>query len=244
MHQDWKIAGLASGECIYTYPSGTRSISEHWAPSVSPAGEGGVLVRDGACSSGGAPILLCLELVWGFFALPFWQGRKPFGWFWRTIAGCLSITALTFLWSENTTPHIISSRTSARGVSIRCCISSIVACETPPLAILAIFNERYMSDCSNCARPLSLAIVAVMLKTYKKLVAARKNEIWLLPLQPSTPLHSLRFLKSVLSTCGIAYDTIVLWKSQNCHHYDVQLHGLCGTMPWSAMEFPTMGSDI
>jgi len=61
-------------------------------------------------------------------------------------------------------------------------VSSIAPCEKPCLAILAIFNARRMSDCSSCTRPPCLAIVADMLKTYKTLVAASNNEIWLLPL--------------------------------------------------------------
>jgi len=42
----------------------------------------------------------------------------------------------------------------------------------PSLAILAIFKARRMSDCSSCTWPPCLAIVADMLKTSKKLVAA------------------------------------------------------------------------
>jgi len=47
----------------------------------------------------------------------------------------------------------------------------------PSLAILAIFKARHMSDCSSCNRPPCLALVAGMLKTDKKLVAAANNEV-------------------------------------------------------------------
>jgi hypothetical protein len=50
------------------------------------------------------------------------------------------------------------------------------------LAIMAIFNTRCMSDCSSCTGPPSLATVADTLKTYKTLVNASNNELWLLPL--------------------------------------------------------------
>jgi len=55
---------------------------------------------------------------------------------------------------------------------ISCCISSLAACQNPPLAILAIFKARHMLDCSSCTWPPCLTIVADMLKTYMKLVAA------------------------------------------------------------------------
>jgi hypothetical protein len=61
-------------------------------------------------------------------------------------------------------------------------VSLIVSCEKCSLAIFPIFNARRMSDCSSCTRPPCLAIVAAMLKTYKTLVDASNNEIWLLPL--------------------------------------------------------------
>ena len=88
------------------------------------------------------------------------------------IAGCLLIAAFPFIRSGNTTPRFFSSGTSAQGFLIRNCISSIAACANPPLAILAIFKARRMSECSGCTQPPCLAIVADMLITYKKSVAA------------------------------------------------------------------------
>jgi hypothetical protein len=81
---------------------------------------------------------------------------------------------------RNSTPRFFSSRTSARGFLMRYFVSSVAAREKPSFAIVAIFNARRMSDCSSCTRPPCLAIVADMLKTYKTLVGASNNEIWLL----------------------------------------------------------------
>jgi len=171
---------LGSGVCIYTYPGGTPSISDRWAGSLLLGGTSGVLGGCGvgsgvSClsrSGGGAPVPLHLQRVWGFCPMPFGHGRQPSVWFSRSIAGCLSIGALTMLCPGNFTPRFVPTWTSARGVLIMNCVSSIVACQTPPLAILAIFNARCMSDCSSCSRPTCLAIVADMVKTNEKLVAA------------------------------------------------------------------------
>jgi len=160
---------LGSKVCIYTYAGGIPSVSDL---SLSSDGTGGDSGRGGAHLGGGAPLPLRLHRVSGFFAVPFGQGRQPSVWFSRTIAGCFSIAAFTLLCPGNSTPRFISSRTSVRGFLISCCVSSIAAREIPPLAILAIFKARRMSDCSSCTRPPCLAIVADMLKTSKKLVAA------------------------------------------------------------------------
>ena len=181
-----KNRALGSGVCIYSYPGGTPSVSELCVLSLSSGREGGFVGRGGACRGGGAPVPLHLQRVCGFFAVPFWQGRQPSIWFSWTIAGCLSIAAFTLLCSGNTTPSFFSSRTSARGFLISCCVSFIVVRENPSLAIVAIFKARRMLDCSSCTQPPCLAIVANMLKTYKKLVSASKvrfgyylNHIWL-----------------------------------------------------------------
>jgi len=120
-------------------------------------------------SGGGAPVALRLQLVWGFCAMSSGQGRQPSIWFSRSIAGCHSIAAFTFLCPGNSTHCFFSSRTLARGCLIRNCVSPIVARENPPLAILFIFKARRMSDCSSCTRPPCLAIVADMLKTYPEI---------------------------------------------------------------------------
>jgi len=112
---------------------------------------------------------LRLQLVWGFCAVPFCQGRQPSVGFSRSIAGCLSIAAFTFFCPGHSTPRFFYARSSVRGFLIRNCVSSIAECENPPLAIWAIFKARRMSDCSSCTRPPCLAIVADMLKTYKEI---------------------------------------------------------------------------
>jgi len=110
-----------------------------------------------------------LQRVWWFCALSFWQGRQPSIWFSQSIARCLLIAAFTISCPGNSTPRFLSSRTPARGLLIRKYVSSIAARKNSPLAIVAIFKARRMSDCSSCIRPPWLAIVAVMLKTYKEI---------------------------------------------------------------------------
>ena len=168
---------LGIGLWIYTYPGSTPSIWDRWACFLLLGGtcgiSGGFGIDSGVgClsrSGGGAPMPLHLQRVWGFCVMPCWQGRQPSVWFSRKIAGCLSIVAFTFLCPGNSTPCFFSSRTSAQGLMIRNCVSSIAARENPPLAILAILKARRMSDCSSCTRPPCLAIVADMLKTYKEI---------------------------------------------------------------------------
>ena len=167
-----KNPALERGVCIYTYPGGTHSVSELWALSLSTGGAGGIPGLCGAGCGGVPPVPLRLNRVCGFFAVAFWQRRRQSIWFSWTNAGCLSSPAFTLLCLGNTTPRFFSSRTLAGGILISCCVSSIAAGENPCLALLAIFKARRMSDCSSCTWPLCLVIVAHMLKTYKKLVAA------------------------------------------------------------------------
>jgi len=148
---------------------GGRRWSRLWSPHPCRAG-------------GGSAVPLRLQRVCGFFTVPFWQGRQPEIWIWRSIAGCLCIAAFTFLYPGNSTPRFFSSRTSAHGFLMRYFVSYIAAREKPSLAIMAIINARRISDCSSRTQPPRLAIVADMLKTYKTFVDASNNEIWLLPL--------------------------------------------------------------
>jgi len=185
---------LGTAACEYTLLGGKLTISEHWNPSLSPGdtggipGEGGVssgvgcLCRSGEC----APISSHLWDVSWYFVVRRYQGRHRSVMFWRSIAGCLSISAFTFLCQRNSTPCFFYSQTSAHGFLIRYRVSSIVVCQNPPLAMLAIFQARRMSDCPSCTLPPCLAVVAGMLKAYKILVPAWNNEIWLLP-HPYTP---------------------------------------------------------
>jgi len=160
--------------CIFTYPGGTPSVSKLWLLSLAPGGAGGVPGQHGASCGGGAPVPVRLQRVCGFITVPCWQGRQPSIWFSWTIAACLFIAGFISLFPGKSTPHYFSSRTSAWGFLISCCVSSIAACENPPFAILPIFKARCISECSSCTRPPCLAIVADMLNTYKLLVAASK----------------------------------------------------------------------
>jgi len=149
---------------------------------------------------GSASVPLHLQHVSGFFALPLCQRRYPSDWFRRSIAGCLTIAAFSLLCTGHSTPRFFSSWTSARDYLIRYCVSSSATRQHPPLAILAIFNAKHMSDCSSCTWPPCLTTVADMLKTFKKLVAAVNSKLWLVP-QPYMHLWPpLRWLKPALST--------------------------------------------
>ena len=114
-----KIWALGRGVCIYTYPGGTPLISDKCTASLLPGERGGVLWGFGvgsgvgslSRSGGGSPVPLLLHRVWGFCAVPFWQGRQPSVWFSQSIAVCLSIAAFTFLCPGNSTPRFFSSWT-------------------------------------------------------------------------------------------------------------------------------------
>jgi len=80
--------------------------------------------------------------------------------------------SLTFRCLGNSTLGFFSARTSVQRVLIMSCVFFIAAREDPCFAISAIFKARLMSDCSSCTWPPCLAILADMLKTYKKLAAA------------------------------------------------------------------------
>jgi len=115
----------------------------------------------------------------------------------------------------NHTAHFFSSRTLACGFFITYCISCTAARGHPPLAIIAIVNARHISDCSSSTWPPCLAIVADMLKTYKKVVAACNNEIQLV-CPPYTLLWPpLRRLQPVMSTPGNAYHKVCARLSQS-----------------------------
>jgi len=149
--------------------------------------------------SGRATVSLCLQGVCGFFAVPVWQERHPVVWLTKHCSVAL-YCCLHILGLGNSTPHCISSRTSVRGFLIRYCVSSIAAHKNSPLAILAIFKARRMSDSSSCTQPTCLAWLADMLKTYKILEAASNNEIRLLPQQYKLRKPLRRWLMAVLSS--------------------------------------------
>ena len=148
---------------------------------------------------------LAPPVFYGRFAVPSWQERHPLVLFWWSIAGCLCITVFTNLCPGNFTPCSFSSQTSAWCFFIKYWVFSIAVCKNPPLAIVAIFKSRCISDCSSSIWPLCLAIVADMFKTYRKLVAVSNNEIRLLPQQFSLLWPSQGWLIPVSTTFGDAY---------------------------------------
>jgi len=139
------------------------------------------------------------------------------------------------------TPRFFSARTLVCGIFIRYSISSVTERENSCLAILAIFKARRMLDNSSSTRPPCLAIVADILKTFKKLVAASNNEIRLLPQPYIHPSPPLRWLEPVLSTHGYAHHGICPWQSHRWQHHEVQLCRLWGQMPCSTMEVSHYG---
>jgi len=168
---------LGWGVCTYTYPGGRPLISELWAPSVPLCGTSGILGGDVTGCHGGTPTTLHLQYVCAFFAVSCWKERQLHMWFSQTTAGSLSITAFTLQCPGNATHPLYSSRTLVWGFVIRCRISSIMGCQNPCWDILAIVKARLMLGCSSCTEPHCLSRVADMLKTYKTLVTASKNDI-------------------------------------------------------------------
>jgi len=191
----WEKWALGRGVCILTYPGGTPSVSNEWAPWFPPGATGVIPGRCGvgsglcwrSCSGGGSLVPLHFQRAWRLCAVPYWPGRKPSICFSRSKARCLSIAAFTWLCPEDSTRLFFSSRTSAWGFFMRYCISFIVVHKNFSSAIFAIFKARRTSECSSCTRPPCLSVVADILKTYKKCVSASTYQIRLLP-QPYTPL--------------------------------------------------------
>ena len=223
------------GVCIYAYLGGTRSIYKMTPPSLWVGRAGGVASGCGdrslvGCLSqagGGVPAPLCLQRVWGFCAVAFGQRKQPSIWCSRTIARCLFIAVITCLCPAPSTPRLLPSRTLAGGFSIRYWVYYIAVREIPPLAILAIFKARRMSDCSSCTQPPFLAIVADMWKSYKKIVPASTDEIRLLPQPYTFPYDPLRWVNHVPSTLGDA--SHLIWDQKTHSHQldDVWLCALC-----------------
>jgi hypothetical protein len=116
------------------------------------------------------------------------------------------------------------------------CVSSIVESKNPPLAISAIFNARRMSDYLGCTPPSCLAREAGMLKPYKKLVAASKMKLRLLPQPYSTLQPPLKCSNPVLSSPGDLYHGVRPASFQTWQPNDVQFCRPCGQMPSSTMK--------
>ena len=180
-----------------------------------------------ACAPEACLWILCCSIL---------QERQPSVWFSWTIAGCLSITAFTLLCPENSTPCFFSSQTLDWGFLIRFCIASIVVQEKRPLAILAIFKGRRMLDGSSCTRPCCIAIMADMLNTYKKSVAASTYEIQLLPLPYTLLEHPLWCSKPGFHTLGDTYHETCLQNAQSWQYHNVRFRRTRGWLPSLAME--------
>ena len=89
---------------------------------------------------------LHLDRVRGFCVMPFWQGRHPLVRFSQSIAACRTNAAFTCYCPGNSTPHIISSRTSAQGLLIRKCVFSFAARENTPSAITSTIYTSVASS--------------------------------------------------------------------------------------------------
>jgi len=221
---------LGRGVCIYTYLGSTPSISELWAPSLSAAGAGGVLSGGGASVGRGAPVSLCLQHVCGVCVLPFLVAWQPSVWCSWTIAGCLSIAAFTFRCPGYSTPHFLSSLTFVQGCVIRRCISSILACKNPPMAIFVIFNARHMMDCSSCTwNPCLAIVVKVRCGYYLNHIRLHSLPISLYSLfRPVSGTHITTFNHEKSRT-----DNIMMLDFMDCPDE-------CLGRPW---RFPMMGSN-
>lgn len=144
---------------------------------------------------------------------------------------CLFIAAFTFVYPGIATTCCFSSLKSDLRVLIRYRVSPIATPINLPLAILALLNAKCMSDCSSCSCNHSLAIVADMLKTDQKLIAASAYEIELLHLPYTLSYHCLRWLQPVLVSLGDVYYGSHPQISQWRNHHDARFCRLCGQMP-------------
>ena len=123
-----------------------------------------------------------------------------------------------------------------RGFLVCCCTSFIAAHKNSPMAILAIFEGRCVSDCSSCTRWPCLAIVANRLISYKKVVAASKGKIQLLPQPYLTLTPPLRSANHDVSTPRDLYHELRSGKSQSWRYHDICLCWLCWQMHSSTMQ--------
>ena len=144
--------------CEYVYPASKLTIREHWSQRYLPVVVGGVGSEFSClhCLGESAPGPVLLQVICGFFGVQFWLGRHPTVWISQSIAGCLSIVAHSVLCLRNSTPGIFSSRTSAWHFLIKYFVSSIGVHKNHSCSILAIFNNRRLSDFSTSAKRKSV----------------------------------------------------------------------------------------
>jgi hypothetical protein len=154
------------GVRIYTYPCGTPSIGNHSIAQLSPGGADGIPGGGGAAWGVCSPDTVCLQSVCGFCAMPFSQGREQSIWFHQPLSDFFRSQPSPGFTIETQPPTSSLLGLWHTGVLISCCVSSVVAQETPPLAILAIFKATHILAYSGCTWPPCLALVANLVKTY------------------------------------------------------------------------------
>jgi len=243
MHQDWKIECWEE-DYVYTHiwvaRRQFRNFELHhcqylvqvafWAQVAPDVVEVHPLLYTSSMSAD------CLLCHFGKHGSPLIDFHEP-------LPGVFLMQPSPFYINETHLPTSSHLRVGCEGVLNMNCASSSAACENPPLAILAIFNTRRMSDYSCCTWHPCLAIVADMLQTYKILVAASQNEIELLPLPYTTTEPSPRYMKPALSSLRDPYHDTHPRRSQIWQPDDLQLHRLCRQMLWSTMDVSQYGQQ-
>jgi len=118
---------------------------------------------------------------------------------------------------------------------IRGGVFCIVVSQNHPLAIIAIFKAWHMSEYCSRTQPPCLAIVADILKPYKKLCGS-KNRISLLSWTYSIHWPSLRGSMPGPCTPGNVYQYIGNQTSQSWQHQGDRFHRVCRQTNWSMRE--------
>jgi len=125
-------------------------------------------------------------------------------------------------------------------------VSCIAPCDNPPLAILAIFKARYMSDCSSCTWPPCLAIVADMLKTYKEISCC----IYILDSAITSTIYASVAFSNMVISC-LDHSRGFFWRNPSARipvratswcsiSWTVRIHALVqhgGFALWAAMDW-------
>ena len=111
-------------------------------------------------------------------------------------------------------PLLLYSDFSARFL-VQLLLLLYCSAEKPFFGHFGLFNTRHMSDCSSCTQAPWLAIVADMMKIYKKFVSVSNNKILKVPQPYTLPQPPTRRLKSVSSNPRDAYHEICLQQSQS-----------------------------
>jgi len=142
------------------------------------------------------------------------------------IARHLSTTLCTFLQPPLSTPCCVTSQISVQCLLISYCVPPTAVCENPLLATLAIIKRRRILDCSTCAQPHCLTIIADMLNTKKRLAAASQIAIRLIPLSHSTLMFPVMYNSPISAALWDRCHNIHQGISYNRPYHDVQYLGL------------------